>query len=96
MAPWEVDDQPRMKKGVKSIRGNERATKNLISFLEELKICKDPADIGERKSGSYRNCYGVHLTKSVSLIYRIDYKLHTVYLIDIGDHKRLYGRDGRS
>ena len=96
MECWKVRDQDRIKKGLKGIKGNERAIKNLLEFLEDLKVCKDPARIGKRKAGLYRNCYGVHLTKSVSLLYRIDYRSHAVYLIDLGDHKRLYGRDDRT
>ena len=56
----------------------------------------EPSRIGERKKGAYRYCYGVHLTKSVSLVYSTDYASHVVYILDIGDHKRLYGHDNRS
>ena len=69
---------------------------NLIRVLGDLRDCNDPSIFGERKRQKYKHCYGVHLTKSVSLIYRIDYSSRTVYVLDIGDHKWLYGRDNRS
>ena len=69
---------------------------SFIRLMEEIKCCTDPSIFGERKRWKYKQCYGVHLTRSVSFIYRVDYTSHTVYALDIGDHKWLYGRDNRS
>lgn len=95
MPCWRVIHQARMDRALKNIKGNAPAADRLVEILDSVKNCKDPSDIGERKRGRYRHCYGVHLAKSVSFIYSIDCRSHTAYAVDIGDHKWLYGRDSR-
>ena len=52
--------------------------------------------MGRPKTGKYKNCFGCHLTKSVSMIYKLSRDNRTVYVLDVGDHKELYMRDNRS
>jgi mRNA-degrading endonuclease YafQ of YafQ-DinJ toxin-antitoxin module len=80
-------------KKLKKYKSNKPLIDNYFVFLEELKISEDPGTLGEPKCGQYKNCRGRHLTKSHSLIYSIDYKNHKIILIDLDDHKNLYGRD---
>ena len=82
-------------KKLKKFKSNLPLTKNFINFIQELKITDDPAILGELKHGLYKNCIGKHLTKSHTLIYYVDYPKNTVWLIDLDDHKNLYGRDNR-
>ena len=96
MPLWEVKNEGKIVKGLKNLKGNAAVMNSFIRLMEEIKYCKDPSILGERKRWKYKHCYGVHLTKSVSFIYRVDYSSHTVYALDIGDHKWLYGRDNRS
>lgn len=96
MPPWEVAQDDGMAKALKNLKGNAPAMDGLVRIMEDMRICKDPAVFGKRKRWKYSECYGVHLTKSVSLIYKVDYASHTVYALDVGDHKWLYGRDNRS
>ncbi len=70
--------------------------KRYLAFIAELKIVEDPARMGRQKTGKYKNCFGYHLTKSVSMIYKLSHSNRTVYVLDIGDHKELYMRDNRS
>jgi len=97
LTPWNVqpfDDT--IDKKLRKYRANKPLIKNYKKFIEELEIIDDPAEIGNRKHGKYKNCFGRHLTKSFSLIYTINYDENVVYLIDLDDHKNLYGRDNRS
>ena len=96
MEPWRVMLNGKTLKALKNFRGNAPVKTGLVEFIEDAKVCDDPSRIGERKKGARRHCYGIHPTKSVSLIYSIDYTSRAVYILDIGDHKRLYGRDNRS
>jgi mRNA-degrading endonuclease RelE of RelBE toxin-antitoxin system len=81
-----------IEKKLKKFKSNQPLIKN---FIQDLKNADDPVSLGELKHGFYKNCIGKHLTKSHSLIYYIDYSKKTVWLIDLDDHKNLYGRDNR-
>lgn len=82
-------------KKLKKFKSNQPLIKNLANFIEELKTVDDPARLGEPKHGTYKNCIGRHITKSHTLIYYVDYKQNIVWLVDLDDHKNLYGRDNR-
>ena len=97
MSPWDIqpfDDT--IDKKLKKYKSNTPLIKNFKIFIEELEVIENPADIGDKKHGAFKNCYGRHLTKSFSLIYSINYESHVVILVDLDDHKNLYGRDNRS
>lgn len=89
-----VDDT--IDKKLKKYKGNNPLIKNFKNFIKELETTNDPATLGNVKHGQYKNCYGKHMTKSHSLIYAIDYTKFIVYLIDLDDHKNLYGRDNKA
>lgn len=80
-------------KKLKKFKSNKQLVKNFTNFIQELKITNDPAKLGESKRGLYNNCMGIHLSKSHTLIYYVDYSKNIVWLIDLDDHKNLYGRD---
>ena len=67
-----------------------------LRVLKDLKDSPNPTKIGERKHGLYANCYGVHITKNHSLVYIYYPEQDLVQLIDLDDHKNLYGRDNRN
>jgi mRNA-degrading endonuclease YafQ of YafQ-DinJ toxin-antitoxin module len=83
-------------KKLKKFRSNQPLIKNFTNFIEDLKTTDDPARLGESKHGTYKNCIGKHLTKSHALIYYVEYSKGIVWLVDLDDHKNLYGRDNRS
>ena len=95
MKSWEIKLHPRMAKALKTIKGNAPAQHQLAIFTNDLQAGKDPSTLGERKRGPYRNCFGLHLTKSISLIYNVEHHARIVHFINLGDHKQLYGRDNR-
>ena len=98
MSVWTVrQDGGRMPKALKNIRGNAPVMRNFIGLLMCMKDCKDPSTLGEKMRYSrYRCCWKAHLTKSITFIYSVRADSSTVYALDIGDHKWLYGRDNRS
>ena len=87
MPPWEVAQYDRMAKALKNLKGNAPAMDGLVRIMEDMRDCKDPTVFGEKKHWKHDDCYGVHLAKSVGLIYRADRSSHTVYALDVGDHK---------
>lgn len=82
---------------VKSIKKfkSDKTIDNFKKIVVELTNSNDPRNLGDLKHGRYRYCYGIHLTKSHSLIYRIFEEKRIIQLIDLDDHKNLYGRDNR-
>lgn len=83
-------------KKLKKFKSNQPLVKNYKIFIDELKTAGDPRLLGELKHGRFQSCFGKHLTKSHSLIYYVDVQKRTVFLIDLDDHKNLYGRDNKS
>lgn len=81
---------------IKKFKSDKPLIKNYKAFIEELKVVDDPRTLGDLKHGKFRYCYGMHLTKSHSLIYYVDFQRNTVFLIDLDDHKNLYGRDNKA
>lgn len=91
-----VDVSEKTKKKLKKFRSDKAILEGFTRVLRELETSPDPTMIGERKHGLYVNCYGIHITKSHSLIYMYNSKEDIVILVDLDDHKNLYGRDNRS
>ena len=90
-----VDVSEKTKKKLKKFRSDKAIIEGFLRALKELKTVPDPTTIGERKHGLYANCYGIHLTKNHSLVYMYIPKEDIVILVDLDDHKNLYGRDNR-
>ena len=95
MSHWEISEGYGVPKALKNLRENAPVLRSYARLIEQIKSCGNPAAFGERKSGKYRHCYGAHLTRSVSVVYRVDCASQTVLILDVGDHKSLYGRGNR-
>lgn len=81
-------------KSPRRYRTAKAVIENYRRFVEELKRSGNPEGEGVRKKGRYRYCIGTRLTKSVVFVYRINHAAHKIDLLDMGDHKTVYGRDG--
>ena len=91
-----VDESDVVKKKLKKFRSDKAIIRGYYRILEELIKSPDPTRIGERKHGIYRNCHAIHVTKNHSLLYRYFPEHDHLHLIDLDDHKSLYGRDNRA
>ena len=91
-----VDVSEKTKKKLKKFKSDKAIVEGFSRVLKELQTAPDPTKIGERKHGLYSNCYGIHITKNHSLVYIYMSKEDLVILVDLDDHKNLYGRDNRS
>lgn len=93
---WRIASVDRtVSKKLEKYKANKQLTDNYFKFIEDLANADDPRKLGDPKQGRFRQCFGKHMTKSHSLIYYVDFERRTVYLIDLDDHKNLYGRDNR-
>jgi len=83
-------------KKLKKFKSDKSIIDGFFRALEDLKNVPDPTTIGERKHGKYKYCFAIHITKSHSLIYLYMREKDLVQLIDLDDHKTLFGRDNRT
>ena len=90
-----VDVSDEIWKKLKKFKSDKAIINGFSRILEELRDAPDPTKIGERKHGIYRNCLAIHITKNHSLLYRYFPEQDLLQLIDLDDHKGLYGRDNR-
>lgn len=91
-----VQPADKLLKKLRKFKSDKPIIDGYYRVLKELEKCPSPTEIGERKHGLYANCYAVHITKSHSLVYMYLSKDNVVILIDLDDHKNLYGRDNRA
>lgn len=95
---WDIIQEP-VEPKLKKFKSNKPLLNKYESFLEDVKLLNDnddPAKLGTKKHARYGHCFGYHLTKSHTLIFSIDFDEHVINLIDLDDHKTLYGKDNKS
>ena len=81
---------------IKDYKSDKIIIKKLKMFIEDLESLsddEDPSVLGSRKAGKFVNHYGCHLSKSVRVLYTIDFGSHTIHMRKMGDHKEVYGKD---
>lgn len=66
MSYWNIKISSVADKSLKKHKSSQVAKKHLL-FISELQKCDDPARMGKPKTGRYKNCFGRHLTGSVSM-----------------------------
>lgn len=93
---WQIDSSSHIEKKLKRFKLDKAIIEGFKRIIQELANSDDPRLIGEIKHGKYRYCYAIHITKSHSLLYRVFNDEKIIQLIDLDDHKNLYGRDNRS
>lgn len=94
MALWIIQESKSVVKSLRYYKADKAVSSNYGRFIDELLCIEDPAGMGVPKKGKYKGCIGVHITKSVVVVYRIDYVAHRIDLLKMGDHKMVYGSDG--
>lgn len=82
-------------KKLKKFRSDKQIVDGYKRAILDLANSADPRSRGERKHGIYKYCYAYAITKSHRLIYRVFYEQKIIQLIDLDDHKVLFGRDNR-
>jgi len=94
---WKIDSADNtIDKKLKKLKGNKDVIKNYKTAVVELASSKDPTKLGEKKHGRFKYCYAYSVTKSYRLVYRVLVDKNIIQLIDLDDHKNLFGRDNRS
>jgi len=94
---WQIDSNSfHIDRKLNKFKSDKAIINGFKRTIQELVESKDPRMMGDLKHGRYRYCYAIHLTKSYSLLYRVFSEDKIIQLIDLDDHKNLYGRDNRT
>ncbi len=78
---------------MKKYKRDAKVLKALAACVKALSTEEDPARLGDGKYGRYAGACGYNLSKSIRVIYKVDYGAHRVRLVALGDHKEAYGSD---
>ena len=90
---WEVVTSAKFDKGRAQYSRDKSIGRRLQERLELLPWAKDPGRLGDRKSGRLSGVYSLKISKSIRLLYVVDYDKHQIRLLGMGNHKEMYGRD---
>lgn len=90
---WSVVEGTKFDKNRAQYVRDENINKRLQEQLELLPQAEDPGRLGDRKSGRLKGAYTIKLSKSIRLLYVVDYDEYQIRLLGVGDHKEIYGRD---
>ncbi len=93
MTPWRIVTSKVYDKHVKGYKRDAVVCKKLDENKSFLPTLDHPERAGNIKSGPYKDTYGINLTKSVRLMYQVNYETHEIIFVALGDHKEVYGRD---
>lgn len=94
MALWNIQESETVREQLEHYRADKAVTRNYLQFINELARSVDLASMGNLKKGRHRGSFGRRITKSVRLVYRICYATRRIDLVNLGDHKMVYGRGG--
>ena len=94
MAPWSVQSDGSIDRALRRYKADKSVRNTYHRVVQDLVYSDDPSTMGVPKRGRHAGCFGTHITKSVVLLYRIDYTSHRIDLLELGDHKTVYGSDG--
>lgn len=93
---WELHQSGWYESHVKGYRRDTVVTKTLRERLVSLRDAEHPEQLGDHKIGRLNGVcgvYGIWLSKSVRLLFTVDYATRVILLLDIGNHKVVYGHD---
>lgn len=94
---WQIEAADgTINKKLKKFRTDKAIIQGYKRIVGDLAVSDDPRKLGESKHGRYKYCYAIHVSKSHSLVYRVFFAENIVQLIDLDDHKNLFGRDNRT
>lgn len=90
---WDIYTNKNFDKKLDKIRSNTVVFKMYKIAVSELTRSSLPETLGDRKRGHLRLLYGYRLTRSHRPMHHVDYNKHLIILVDLDDHKNLYGKD---
>jgi mRNA-degrading endonuclease YafQ of YafQ-DinJ toxin-antitoxin module len=86
-----VEYSKTLEKKLKKFRSDFPVIDGFKKKMKELETHPNPNQYGQTKKGIWKNCRAEHITKSISFIFRYYPETDTIQVIDLDDHKTLFG-----
>ena len=80
-------------KKLRKHRSNKEVIDKYRNASLELARSANPEELGDCKRGRLRYAYACRTTMSCRLPYRADRNEGSIVMVDLDDHKNVYGRD---
>lgn len=90
---WDILEDEHIVKRLFKLRSNKEVVDGYRRAVSELARSSDPGKISYHKHGTRRYTYVYRITRSYRLLYRVDPGENTITMVDLDDHKDIYGRD---
>ena len=90
---WHIFEDEYFAKKLRRHRSNKEVIDKYKNASLELARSANPEELGDRKRGHLSHSYAYRITKSYRLLYRVDRDKGAIVMVDLDDHKNIYGRD---
>lgn len=90
---WYIFRDTYFEKKLEKHRSNKEIIKGYKNASLALARSSNPEAMGDRKRGRLRYSYVYRITKSYRLVYRVDRDKEAIIMVDLDDHKNIYGGD---
>lgn len=90
---WKITVDRAFDKKLARFKSNADIVGQYRVAIADLACSANPSRLGRRKRGSLRHLYSYDITKSFRLLYSVDRCRLEIHLVDLDDHKNLYGKD---
>lgn len=90
---WYIFRDSHFDKKLDKHRSNKAVINGYKNASLALAHSDSPEEMGDRKYGHLRYSYVYRITKSYRLLYRVDRSKNAIIMVDLDDHKNVYGRD---
>lgn len=89
---WSILEDDHIAKKLRKLRSNKEVADGYKRAVSALMYSSDPGKMGDQKHGPLRYMYVYRITSSYRLVYLVDPDEKTITMVDLDDHKNIYGR----
>lgn len=90
-AKWQIRETDQVLRQFKKL--GEKQKKQYREAIKTLASSDDPRKLGTFKRGKKYSAYYYELGRSFRLVYQVINDEMVILLLDVGDHKEVYGKD---
>lgn len=90
---WNILEDEYFARKLYRLRSNAEVIGKYREASFDLTHSTSPESRGDRKRGRLSHSYVYRITKSYRLVYRVDRDKEEIVMVDLDDHKNIYGRD---
>jgi mRNA-degrading endonuclease RelE of RelBE toxin-antitoxin system len=90
-ARWQIRETDQVLRQFRKL--GDRQKKQYREAIKNLAGSDDPTKLGTFKRGKKYSAYYYELDRSSRLAYRVINEEMVILLLDVGDHKEVYGKD---